>query len=170
MTAGHLRPRQVKVTPNPDSIRQQPREPITAGQRDFLQLGTLKDRRRVEIAPVESHRERHVQPGQIKTPGDSCIAEIDTPRIDLILELTATPADESSIDNSAHTISNLSAAKRAYELSLIHQRSSPHRRSHATETSTVMTHPAQWFITKPDRANALRPVSIETVGFDDIKI
>jgi len=104
-------------------------------------LGAFEHRSCVEVAPVESHRKGHLQSGQIEAPDNGSVAEIDALLIDLILQLTATATDESSIDRLVPTISNLPAAKRANELVLIHQRSSRPAGPLVSRADLQMTYP-----------------------------
>ncbi len=89
-----------------------------------MQLGAVEYRRRFEATPVEPQRKGNFQSSQIKTPNDHGIPHVETPGIDLFLQLKTTAAYEGGIYLPAFAarrkISNLALSKHTDELSLVH--------------------------------------------------
>lgn len=93
MRALHPGARQVKIAAQPQPVAEQAREAGTTGQRKLEQFRALHHGRRLELASLETQRERHRHPGQIQAPRNKSIGQPQPARVDLILELATALAE-----------------------------------------------------------------------------
>jgi len=66
----------------------------------LAKLRALDHRRGVELASVKPQRERHHQPGEVQLAGHDGVGQPQPAGIDLVLELTAAPAQHGRLHDA----------------------------------------------------------------------